>query len=149
MPGITGHVRPEIPNKRKCDEEPSSRGRQRRQFRRSMEHWAAAPSVSDLIIICQTFLFGVGVYYSPTLETVEMPKLRQHGISNLTRWRDSGVWCSAFGEWLDLLVNGSDAQVLEAMIGESENSNRLRQSPPYTGLLSESDRIKLWRTHIG
>ena len=52
------------------------------------------------------------------VETLEMPKLRQHGISNLARWRDSGVWCGAYGEWLDLLINKSDAEVLEAMIGE-------------------------------
>lgn len=83
------------------------------------------------------------------LETTEMPKLREHGISNLVRWRNSGVWCSAYGEWLELLTEGSDAEVIDAMIGQGENANRLRQSPPYTGLLSEPDRIKLWRAHVG
>lgn len=83
------------------------------------------------------------------LEMVEMPNLRRHGISNLRRWRDAGVWCGAYNEWLNLLMDGSDAEVVEAMIGESENSNRLRQSPPYTGLLSELERLRLWRAHIG
>ncbi|MBZ2210075.1 hypothetical protein [Massilia soli] len=83
------------------------------------------------------------------LDRVDMASLRQHGISNLQRWRDSGVWCSAYGEWLNLLSDGSDAEIREAMIGESENSNRLRQSPPYTGLLSEPERIRLWREHVG
>lgn len=83
------------------------------------------------------------------LETTDMSALRQHGISNLVRWRKSGVWCSAYDEWMILLSTGSDAEVIEAMIGTEEGANRLRQSPPYAGLLSEADRMRLWRIFVG
>jgi hypothetical protein len=52
------------------------------------------------------------------LETTDMPKLRQHSISNVVRWRNSSVWCGAYGEWLELLTKGSDPEVLDAMVGD-------------------------------
>lgn len=70
------------------------------------------------------------------LRSVGMDTLRCGSLANLKRWRERGSWCSAFAEWEILLATGSDAAVVAAMTGSDENSNRLRQSAPYVGLLA-------------
>ncbi|MDZ4251400.1 MAG: DUF6088 family protein [Sulfuritalea sp.] len=70
------------------------------------------------------------------LGAVDMATLRQRSLENLKRWRENGSWCSAFAEWEWLMATGSNAEVIAAMIGTDESSNRLRQSAPYVGLLA-------------
>ena len=71
------------------------------------------------------------------LEKFDLPTIRARSLSNLARWKSNGVWCSAYDEWLTLLEGCDDAVVVAAMTGSDERANRLRQSPPYTGLLDE------------
>jgi antitoxin component of MazEF toxin-antitoxin module len=66
--------------------------------------------------------------YTPNL-------IRAHSLANLSRWRKSGAWVSAYAEWQEILERSSDGDLFAAMLGRDENSNRLRQSPPYVGLL--------------
>lgn len=61
--------------------------------------------------------------------------IRQKSLANLDRWESNGVWVSAHDEWRALMRDGSDEQIIAVMTGEDETANRLRQSPPYTGLL--------------
>lgn len=68
-----------------------------------------------------------------------MPVIRERSLENLERWQKNGVWVSAFEEWRDLLTSGTDQQVLTVMTGQDEKSNRLRQSAPYAGLLTQSE----------
>jgi antitoxin component of MazEF toxin-antitoxin module len=64
------------------------------------------------------------------------PKLiRAHSLGNLHRWRKNGVWGLVYGEWQTLLEDADDGELFAAMLGRDEHSNRLRQSPPYVGLL--------------
>ena len=63
--------------------------------------------------------------------------IRAKGLGNLARWQAQGVWCSAYDEWRALLEQGSDKQILAVMTSAGENANRLRQSPPYTGMLDQ------------
>jgi hypothetical protein len=64
------------------------------------------------------------------------PKLaRAQGLATLTRWKKSGTWASAYNEWQEILEAASDGIMFAVMLGRDENSNRLRQSPPYVGLL--------------
>lgn len=70
------------------------------------------------------------------LQAVGMDTLRRRSLENLKRWRENGSWCSAFTEWETLMATGSEAEVIATMIGADENSNRLRQSAPYVGLLA-------------
>jgi hypothetical protein len=64
------------------------------------------------------------------------PKLiRAQGLANLDRWKKNGVWGQAYAEWQQILMTASDGEVFAAMLGRDENSNRLRQSPPYVALL--------------
>jgi len=40
-----------------------------------------------------------------------------------------------YSEWQTLLDDTNDGALFAAMLGRDEHSNRLRQSPPYVGLL--------------
>lgn len=68
-----------------------------------------------------------------------LPDIRRRSCENIQRWSGNGVTSPAYGEWLELMQSGSDQQVLVAMIGLSQESNRLRQSLPYVGLLSQEE----------
>ena len=64
------------------------------------------------------------------------PKLiRAHSLGNLHRWQTSGVWGAVYDEWRALLQDANDGALFAVMLGRDEHSNRLRQSPPYVGLL--------------
>lgn len=84
------------------------------------------------------------------LACTDMPTIRSAGLANLDRWASIGVWVSAHDEWRALLTNGTDDEIKHAMTSRDQNSNRLRQSPPYPGLLDEATRqrilseVRLW-----
>jgi antitoxin component of MazEF toxin-antitoxin module len=64
------------------------------------------------------------------------PKLiRAQGLANLSRWKKSGAWGPVYAEWQQMLESASDGDLFAVMLGRDANSNRLRQSPPYVGLL--------------
>jgi antitoxin component of MazEF toxin-antitoxin module len=69
--------------------------------------------------------------------------IRAHSLGNLHRWRANGVWVSAYDEWRTLLEQGDDGELFAAMLGRDERSNRLRQSPPYVGMLPRAEVNKL------
>lgn len=69
---------------------------------------------------------------------VSMDKIRKKSLDNLRRWNENGVWVSAHDEWRTLLEQGSDEEVIAVMTGTDQRSNRLRQSPPYSGLIDRS-----------
>jgi len=66
-------------------------------------------------------------------------EIRAQSLANLQRWQDSGSWVSAYEEWRQLLLTGDDGVLFAAMLGRDERSNRLRQSPPYVGLLPRDE----------
>lgn len=68
--------------------------------------------------------------------------IREKGISNLNRWKSQDVWCSAYDEWYALLNTGKDEEIVIAMTAEDQRSNRLRQSPPYVGLVTQETVLK-------
>jgi antitoxin component of MazEF toxin-antitoxin module len=63
-------------------------------------------------------------------------QIRAQGLANLHRWRKQGTWVPAYDEWQHILENSSDGALFAAMLGRDEESNRLRQSMPFVGLLS-------------
>jgi antitoxin component of MazEF toxin-antitoxin module len=69
--------------------------------------------------------------------------IRAHSLANLHRWRKAGAWVTAYDEWADILRSGDDGSLFAAMLGRDERSNRLRQSPPYVGLLPRDEVAKL------
>lgn len=77
------------------------------------------------------------------LEEVAIAAIRAKSLANLDRWNANGVWVSAHDEWRALMTSGTDDQIIATMSGLDENSNRLRQSPPYVGLINPDTRRKL------
>lgn len=66
-------------------------------------------------------------------------EIRRKSLANLQAWHVNGTWVSASEEWRALMASGSDAQIIAVMTGRGENANRLRQSPPYVGLLAPGE----------
>ena len=61
--------------------------------------------------------------------------IRAHSLANLHRWRRNDVWVTAYDEWKEIMETSSDGELFAVMLGRDEHANRLRQSPPYVGLL--------------
>jgi antitoxin component of MazEF toxin-antitoxin module len=70
-------------------------------------------------------------------------RIRAHGLANLHRWKSRGSWVSAYDEWRKILEGGDEGELFAAMLGRDERSNRLRQSPPYVGLLPRDEVRRL------
>lgn len=62
-------------------------------------------------------------------------QIRRKSLENIKRWNGNGTWVSAHDEWRLLMEHGTDQEVIAVMTGADERSNRLRQSPPYVGLV--------------
>jgi len=71
-------------------------------------------------------------------------EIRAQSIANLYRWKRQGTWVSAYDHWTEILQRGSDGELFNAMLGRNDNSNRLRQSMPYVGLLSQEQVKKIY-----
>jgi antitoxin component of MazEF toxin-antitoxin module len=69
--------------------------------------------------------------------------IRAHSLANLHRWQKNGVWVSAYDEWKEIMENSSNGELFAVMLGRDEHANRLRQSPPYVGLLPREEVKKL------
>src|SRR6185503_2904979 len=70
-------------------------------------------------------------------------QIRAQSLANLHRWKASGFWVSAYDEWRTLLETADDGELFATMLGRDERSNRLRQSPPYVGLLPRDEVRRL------
>ena len=70
-------------------------------------------------------------------------QIRAQILANLHRWKQHGVWVSAFDEWQDVARSNDDGALYAAMLGRDEQAVRLRQSAPYAGLLARQDVSKL------
>jgi antitoxin component of MazEF toxin-antitoxin module len=64
-------------------------------------------------------------------------EIRSRSLENLRRWQENGAWCSAYDEWLEILRGDDDGRLYGAMVGKTDDANRLRQSMPYVGMLSK------------
>lgn len=71
------------------------------------------------------------------LDAFDLKTIRAKSLSNLTRWRSKGTWGPVYDEWWEIMTSGLDAVLVRIMTSQDDESNRLRQSPPYTGLLSQ------------
>jgi antitoxin component of MazEF toxin-antitoxin module len=71
-------------------------------------------------------------------------EIRAQGLANLYRWKAQGTWASAYDEWTEILQKGNDGELFAAMLGRDDNSNRLRQSMPYVGLLPQEEVKRIY-----
>ena len=51
---------------------------------------------------------------------------------------------AALGEWEALLQKSSRKKILELLESDSEEAYRLRSSSPFTGILTESERQRIF-----
>jgi antitoxin component of MazEF toxin-antitoxin module len=70
-------------------------------------------------------------------------EIRAQSLANLYRWKRQGTWGPAYDEWTKILRRGSDGELFAAMLGRDDQSNRLRQSMPYVGLLPKEEVKKI------
>ncbi len=71
-------------------------------------------------------------------------QIRAQIQANLHRWKSQGTWVSAFDEWLALAKDPNDGALFAAMIGRDDTAVRLRQSMPFTGLLTPDEVRRLY-----
>ena len=76
-------------------------------------------------------------------------EIRRRSLENLERWKESGAWCSAYDDWRRILENDDDGKLFAAMIGQDQEANRLRQSPPYMGILPDAVLERLREEEAG
>lgn len=67
------------------------------------------------------------------------PGLLENAKKNIRRWRRQGVDVQAFQEWEAILTGGIE-DIIRVLCGESEESDRLRHSTPFTGILTPGER---------
>jgi hypothetical protein len=79
-----------------------------------------------------------------TLDSVDLTTIRTQSLSNLQRWKARGTWGPTYDEWLDLMMHATDDCIIQIMTGEGDEANRLRQSPPYIGLVDEETKLELF-----
>jgi antitoxin component of MazEF toxin-antitoxin module len=71
-------------------------------------------------------------------------EIRAQSLANLYRWKKQGTSVSAYDEWTEILQRGSDGELFAAMLGRDDQSNRLRQSMPYVGLLRQEEVKRIY-----
>jgi antitoxin component of MazEF toxin-antitoxin module len=62
-------------------------------------------------------------------------EIRAKSLANLHHWKRIGSWGPVYDEWLAIVSDPDDGRLYAAMLGRDENATRMRQSPPYVGLL--------------
>jgi hypothetical protein len=69
------------------------------------------------------------------------PGLMRIPHANLTRWKKKhGRLQPAHREWEEILEQNPTARVLKILTQENDEGQRLRQSDPFVGILSEEER---------
>lgn len=69
------------------------------------------------------------------------PSLMRIPKNNLLRWKKKlGHWPPALREWDKIIRTNSLPRVLEILTQDNDDGQRLRQSDPFVGVLSEAER---------
>ncbi|MBE7500500.1 MAG: hypothetical protein HS113_09390 [Verrucomicrobiales bacterium] len=73
------------------------------------------------------------------------PSLVSIARANLQRWmeRDEGFVHPVHGEWLDILRFLEPGELADFIESDTPKADRLRQSSPFTGILSEAERLAI------
>ena len=76
------------------------------------------------------------------------PSLLERARSNISRWKNQRGERPAYLEWEEILSSGMD-RILQVLTSEDQASARLRSSTPFTGILSDTERIQLFNRFAG
>jgi hypothetical protein len=78
----------------------------------------------------------------------QTPSLWQVPQDNIARWKlRKGQLPSAICEWEHILNTKTREEILALLESDSEESIRLRSSSPFTGILSENERVKIFKSY--
>ena len=70
------------------------------------------------------------------------PELMRIAVENLRRWKKQmRPWPPALREWEMILANNPTERILEILVQDDEEGQRLRQSDPFVGILTEEERL--------
>ena len=76
------------------------------------------------------------------------PNLWQIPQGNISRWKERMEHLPpSIREWEHILNTETHEQILALLESDSEESVRLRSSSPFTGILSEHERAKIFELH--
>lgn len=77
------------------------------------------------------------------------PELIKIGKANLGRWmrHDNGFIHPVHAEWMDILNFLTPGEIADFIESDTPKANRLRQSTPLTGILSEAERMEILHGH--
>lgn len=80
-------------------------------------------------------------------KVVADPALLDKARGNMRRWQENhGSLSPALAEW-DRILSGPADQVARFLVERSEKATRLRQSSPFTGILTEPERLAIYESH--
>jgi hypothetical protein len=67
---------------------------------------------------------------------------------NLIKWKKKrGAESAAIREWENIFNIKTKEEILSILEGDNEESVRLRSSSPFTGILNENERMKIFEFH--
>jgi hypothetical protein len=75
------------------------------------------------------------------------PGLISRALENLDRWERQRGPEPAYVEWRQILRNSSSGEVISLLLDDSERADRLRQSSPFAGILSQDERLSIFRRY--
>ncbi len=79
---------------------------------------------------------------------VDEAKILQTAQNNLSRWLRSESFAGserfALIEWQEILENSTPQEIQKIITQDNEEGQRLRSSSPFVGVLSETEREKIW-----
>jgi len=80
-------------------------------------------------------------------KVLENPALLDKARENVRRWQAiAGSPLPALAAW-EQILNGSVDQIVRLLTERSEDATRLRQSSPFAGVLTETERLAIYETH--
>ena len=72
----------------------------------------------------------------------EKPDLMEKAWRTLRHWKKiSRPWPACFREWERILTNNTTERVLKILTQDNDEGQRLRQSDPFIGILTEAERM--------
>jgi hypothetical protein len=75
------------------------------------------------------------------------PSLVRKALGNIERWERNSGPDRAWNEWREILTSKSIPEIIALLKEESENGDRLRQSSPFAGALTEEERMAIFREY--
>ena len=69
-------------------------------------------------------------------------EILQIARQNLDRWLNKEN--PALREWKEILESKTSEEIIKIIIQDTDEGQRLRSSSPFAGVLSESERDKIW-----